>query len=454
MTDLPTGWVTAKITDLIGRDGLFIDGDWVESKDQDPLGSIRLLQLADIGDGLFLNKSSRFINDGKFIELRCTELRAGDVLVARMPDPLGRACLMPLMPQRCITVVDVAAIRPGEGSVKPRWLVRAINSPQFRTAMWLESSGTTRKRISRGNLAELPLPIPPIAEQQRIADKLDALLARVGACQDRLDRVAPLLKRFRQSVLNVAMSGQLTEDWRGIQSTETWRQLRILDVCVSVADGDHQAPPQSESGVPFITISAINNGRLDLKKASRFVSRKYFEALTDKRRPRQGDVLYSVTGSIGIPALVDTDADFSFQRHIAILRPATDKTSSAFLLLLLGSDQVKQQALSIATGTAQLTIPLGGLREIAIRLPSQKEQSEIVRRVETLFAFSDRLEAHLAKAQTAVDRLTPALLAKAFRGELVPQDSDDETASELLRRLAESKSHTPAGGRKARKISV
>jgi hypothetical protein len=97
VNELPRGWASAILSELIGPAGLFSDGDWVESKDQDPNGSIRLLQLADIGDGSFIDKSRRFINELKFDELRCTEVLENDILVARMPDPLGRACLaMPL----------------------------------------------------------------------------------------------------------------------------------------------------------------------------------------------------------------------------------------------------------------------------------------------------------------------------------------------------------------------
>lgn len=88
-----------------------------------------------------------------------------------------------------------------------------------------------------------------------------------------------------------------------------------------------------------------------------------------------------------------------------------------------------------------MTIPLSGLRRIGVPLPSPQEQAEIVRRVDTLFAFADRLEARLKAAQSATGRLTPALLAKAFRGELVPQDPDDEPASELLRRLQAASGH-------------
>ena len=453
MSGLPEGWENASLTDLLTADGIFTDGDWVESKDQDPKGSIRLLQLADIGDGRFVDKSCRFINEEKFAELRCTELFDNDVLIARMPDPLGRACMMPKMTQRCVTVVDVAVFRSGNNGVSNKWLMHTVNTPQLRAEIELNSSGTTRKRISRGNLAAMLLPIPPLAEQKRIADKLDSLLTRVDGCRDRLDRIPALLKRFRQSVLAAATSGRLTEDWRGTEERKDWKTTSLNTVCHSISDGDHQAPPQVKEGIPFITISAFNNGKLALGKASRFVPSSYYQGLSTTRRPSRGDVLYSVTGSIGIPALVNTDTEFTFQRHVAILKPDFSRISSDYLLHVLGSEQVRQQALAIATGTAQLTIPLNGLRALTVQLPSTAEQEEIVRRVETLFAFIDRIEARYATARKRVGQLTPALLAKAFRGELVAQNPADEPASDLLARLAATRAAAPKTRRGKKAIS-
>ena len=171
MNELPKGWVNAPLKSLLPHDGIFSDGDWIESKDQDPNGSIRLLQLADIGDGYFVDKSSRFVNEEKFTALNCTELKTGDVLIARMPDPLGRTCLLPEMPQPCITVVDVAVFRTGKEGASNKWLMNAINSPQLRAYMETNSSGTTRKRIARGKLTDMELHVPPINEQKRILCK-------------------------------------------------------------------------------------------------------------------------------------------------------------------------------------------------------------------------------------------------------------------------------------------
>ena len=95
MSELPPGWELGVIGDVLGGASIFSDGDWVESKDQDPKGDVRLIQLADVGDGVFRDRSNRFLTTSRARELRCTVLSRGDVLIARMPDPLGRACLFP-----------------------------------------------------------------------------------------------------------------------------------------------------------------------------------------------------------------------------------------------------------------------------------------------------------------------------------------------------------------------
>jgi type I restriction enzyme, S subunit len=152
------------LTELLSE-GLFIDGDWIETKDQDPKGEVRLVQLADIGDGVFKDRSSRFLAMAKAKELGCTFLEPGDVLVARMPEPLGRACIFPGVGRPAVTAVDVCILRPSADRARPEWLVKAINSPGFRASMQELVRGTTRQRISRTNLGTLQLRVPPIAEQ-------------------------------------------------------------------------------------------------------------------------------------------------------------------------------------------------------------------------------------------------------------------------------------------------
>ncbi len=215
MTDLPSTWALTPLENLIAHDGVFTDGDWVESKDQDPNGSVRLIQLADIADNRFVNKSSRFLTLDKAFELNCTFLKRGDILVARMPDPLGRSCLFPLEgDQSFVTVVDVCVIRLGSVAIEPRYLMRAINSPTVRGRISDLQSGSTRKRISRGNLATVPIPIAPTNEQRRIVERIEAMFDEIDKGVESLQTARSTLGLYRQSLLKSAFEGRLTADWR------------------------------------------------------------------------------------------------------------------------------------------------------------------------------------------------------------------------------------------------
>jgi type I restriction enzyme, S subunit len=158
---LPKSWDLRTIPELVGDKGVFIDGDWVESKDQDPNGDVRLIQLADVGDGNYRDRSARFLTSEKAKELGCTFLKKNDVLIARMPDPLGRACIYPGDEKPAVTVVDVCIVRSDKDSFDHRWLSHFVNAYPFRAAISGLQAGSTRKRISRGNLATIPLPVPP-----------------------------------------------------------------------------------------------------------------------------------------------------------------------------------------------------------------------------------------------------------------------------------------------------
>lgn len=207
--NLPNGWAIATLEDLILPDGVFVDGDWVERKDQDPTGGVRLIQLADIGDGTYLNRSARFLTHEKAEQLNCTFLRAGDVLIARMPQPLGRACIFPGEDRDCITVVDVCILRTGLGPQTQRWLMWTINAPVVRRAIASLQSGVTRQRISRRNLATISLPVPPVNEQDRIVTEIEKQFAQLDDAVNALHHIRADLQLYRAAVLKAACEGRL-----------------------------------------------------------------------------------------------------------------------------------------------------------------------------------------------------------------------------------------------------
>lgn len=186
----------------------FFDGDWVESKDQDPDGDIRLLQLADIGDGTFLDKSNRRINQEAFERLRCREVQAGDILIARMPHPLGRACTLPTGLGRTITVVDVAVLRPDPNRVIPKYLVYVLNSISFRAQLDSLQSGSTRQRISRSRLGQQRIPMPPVALQRAAVTDLDEVTGRIDAMLAKVAELKALLVERRAALITDVVTGR------------------------------------------------------------------------------------------------------------------------------------------------------------------------------------------------------------------------------------------------------
>ena len=322
--------------------------------------------------------------------------------------------------------------------------------------------------LSRGDAYQIVVALPPLAEQKRIADKLDTVLTRVDAVNTRLARVAPLLKRFRQSVLAAATSGRLTEDWHlqksgvrtdGLWSVpDGWKWVRAEELCEFITKGT--TPPkeamfEGEGEIPYIKVYNLKfDGTLDFTIAPTYITKRVHEGDLKRSRCLPNDVLMNIVGPpLGKVSVVpDSFAEWNINQAIARFRPVG--VQPAYLSICLRTPALIAHAVSRAKATAgQFNLTLEICRDLPIALPNADEQTEIVRRVETLFAFADRLEARLAQAQTAATRLTPALLAKAFRGELVPQDPNDEPAAQLLRRLQAERASAPkasAGrGRKA-----
>lgn len=446
MSDLtiPAGWTRVTIKELAGATGIFVDGDWIESKDQDPNGNIRLLQLADIGDGAFLSKSDRWINEDSFVQLRCSELVTGDVLIARMANPLGRACLMPALVQRCVTVVDVAALRVDSEYFDNRWVMYTINSPQIRAEIATQSSGTTRTRISRGRLGDIEIPFPPKAEQIRIADQLDALLTRIQSYNRRFDTIPTLLKQFRKAVLDAATLGTLTADWRQANGGDySWKDVQLSDIAEVQGGVTKDAKRQSalDEEVPYLRVANVQRGYIDLTevKTIRVPQAKLENLLLDK-----GDILFNEGGDLdklGRGWVWDGQIPrCTFQNHVFRAR-LFDKENQPKFVSWWGNSRGLEYFIRSGKQTTNLaSINKKMLESLPIRLPSQSEQTEIVRRVEAFFALVERLETRAAIIHTQAQRLTPLVLAKAFRGELVPQDPSDEPTLELLARLKTQRS--------------
>lgn len=305
-----------------------------------------------------------------------------------------------------------------------------------------KGKGGAQPNISQQLIKKHSILFPPLNEQKRIVTKLDAIIPRIDSLKARLDKIPALIKRFRQSVLTAAVTGKLTEKWReelGIDLTEC-----LLDEIIVGKPRNGYSPKSVnyKTAVKSLILTATTSGKFD---GNCF---KYI----DKEIPddsylwlEKDDILIQRSNSInyvGISAIYPgKNREFIYPDLMMKVQAKKDKVLPKFLLLSLQSQKTLDYFRTNATGTAgsmpKINQPL--VMKTPVVLPPLEEQTEIVRQVDNLFALADKLEAHFQKAKARIDKLSQSVLAKAFRGELVPQDPDDEPAEKLLERILAQK---------------
>ena len=281
--------------------------------------------------------------------------------------------------------------------------------------------------------------LAPLAEQRRIVAKLETLLGKVDACQRRLAKIPRLLKRFRQSVLAAACSGRLTADWRQQNEQDKEPTIRKLSELGDVTGGVTKNAKRITMSLraPYLRVANVYENRLELSEVLEIgITQQEF-----KRTCLEENDLLFVEGNgsldqIGRVALWNASIPRCVHQNHLIKFRAGREILPAFVLFQMMSPPGRAQLVEKATSSAGLnTLSISKISDVNLPVPALPEQHEIVRRVEQLFTFADQLEARFAKARAHVDKLTQSLLAKAFRGELVPQDPNDEPASALLARI-------------------
>jgi type I restriction enzyme S subunit len=272
----------------------------------------------------------------------------------------------------------------------------------------MQSHSTGIRNLNGDAYKNIEVPVPLLPEQQRIVGILDEAFEGLATAQanaeKNLQNARALFESHLQSVF--------TDQW---QSGEL---VTLADLATDITDGDHLPPPKSPTGVPFITIRNIIKETREIDFSDTFmVPRAYYDALKPYKKPRHGDVLYTVTGSFGIPVIVRDNTDFCFQRHIGLVRPKP-ATSSSWLYYLLMSPQLLKQANEGATGTAQKTVSLKLLRSFVVPKVSPKQQKQAEEKLDALTKETQRLAAIYRQKLAALAELKKSLLHQAFSGQL------------------------------------
>jgi len=431
VSDLPPGWADAKLEQIAEWGS---GGTPSRSRPEFYGGSIPWIKTGELGQGVILD------TEEKITELALENSSAklfpkGSVAVAMYGATIGKVALLGI---DAATNQACAVGIPKQGATTAQYLLHYLASQK--DAFVAKGQGGAQPNISQTIIKSWPIPLAPLPEQRRISDKLDSLLTKVNACHERLDRVPQILKKFREAVLESAASGRLTEEWRastGNSGQAVWTPMELAAVCEPdrvITYGVIKLGTDVPSGVPCLRTSNVRWLRIDeegIKRIDRALSEDYGRTVL-----RGDEVLVNVRGTLGgVAAVAPHMVGWNVSREVAVVPAASKLVQPQFLALWIASNSSQRWLTRVQRGVAYTGINIEDLRALPVSVPSFIEQSEIIRRVTGLFALAASLQRRHGNAVSRVERLTPSVLAKAFRGELGAQDPNDEPAEAMLDRI-------------------
>lgn len=394
-----------RFSEIAGETGIFVDGDWIEKKDQDAKGAVRLIQLADVGPGEFRDKSDRHITVEKAEELHCTFLRKGDILIARLGDPLCKACVFPL-DGLYITAVDVAILRIGSDVVNPKYLIYLLNSPWFKDQVKQYESGTTRKRISRKNLDRIEMIFPPLPEQERIVARIEELFSQLDAGVETLKKTKAQLSVYRQAVLKEAFSCCA-------------EKKSIREMSSIVTSGSRGwAKYYCDNGAKFIRIGNLTRNKIyiDLDDIQHVQLPDKAEGTRTKLAPN--DVLVSITADLGNIGLVPNGIGEAYvNQHIAMIR-FNNQMQGELYAWYLRSEYGQQDLLRNKRGGGKLGLGLDDIRDSRVPVVSNETAESILSIIECRLSVCDSIEQTVDTALQQAEAMRQSILKNAFEGRL------------------------------------
>lgn len=375
------------------------DGDWIESKDQSPDG-IRLVQTGNIGNGRFENKAgrARYVSKETFERLNCTEVFPGDVLVSRLPDPVGRSCKVPDIKQRMITAVDCTILR-FKKALDSDFFVRFSQSQAYQDEIASFITGSTRARISRKNLEQIQIPLPPLPVQRGIVARLDAELARADRMRERFLALAEsATARFRAI---------LSETFEQGENGDSWPRVKLGEVC-ELKSGFTPKPEEiAESGdTPYFRIASMNEAENDVEMVKPI---GYYIGKNNRRFPK-GALVFPKNGGAALTHKIRylvTDSIVDLNTGVFLPAESLDTDYLYYWFFALPIDRV------LVTGTLPF-VDFPRLSQQTLPLPPLPVQQSIVARLDAAQADCGRIEELARKGAEGCVALRAALLKEAF----------------------------------------
>ena len=407
-------WKTVKLKEICK---VFNDGDWIETKHQSKDG-LRLIQTGNVKSGSFSNRidKARYISEDTFASLNCTEIFPEDILVSRLPKPVGRACIIPALDERAITAVDCTIIRVKKEEVIPEFLNYYMQSPSYFVSVQKEVTGATRQRISRKKLGEIPVILPPLPEQQRIVAKLDAAFAEIDKAITLADKKEAEIEKFKSSLLTNQLSTSSNQE-----NTSNWKTVKFDELVLSKGTGmERKASLQSaDKNFPYLKMNNITkDNRLNL---STIVKVDANNEEIENYKLEKNDFLFNTRNSVelvGKSAIFEDDKLVLFNNNILRVK-FNSLVNAKYVNYFFTSFSGKKQLNRVKSGTTNVAaIYYKDLKNIEISLPPLPEQQRIVAKLDDAFSKLKIAKQSIEKMKSNYSALKSALLAQELQSEV------------------------------------
>lgn len=441
MSDLPQGWTLTTFGKLFDFKG----GSQPPKstfRDTAAPGYVRLLQIRDFES----DAKAVFIKD----HYKWPKCSAEDIMIGRYGASVGK-----ILGGKA-GAYNVALVRMifDHDNLHPGWVKQLLRSAYFQNPL-ANISRSAQNGFNKSDLESIDIPLPPLPEQRRIVTRIDSLTSKSRRACDHLDHIPRLVEKYKQAILAAAFRGDLTREWRGLASKydiewETHELGDIADIGTGATPKRGRTDYYEGGTIAWVTSGTVNEGIIT--HADEYITPAALNETNCKTYPA-GTLLMAMYGegkTRGKVAILGIEAATN-QALAAIQVRRRGPASPSFVLWYLRSQYLSLR--DQAAGGVQPNLNLGIIKRTSIDLPSSSEQDEIVRRIEAAFAWVNRLTADAASARKLVNNLDQAVLAKAFRGELVPQDPADEPASALLERIRAERASAPKVKRGRRKVA-
>ncbi|MEU8346631.1 restriction endonuclease subunit S [Spirillospora sp. NPDC048832] len=457
MTDLPTGWAWATLENLLAvekrpiTDGPF--GSKLATRHYTASGA-RVIRLQNIGDGVFRDEEV-FISDEYFEQLRDHEVRPGDLVIASLGEKLPRACIVPDLGAPAIVKADCirARIHPG---VDVRWVLYALMAPETREWASSRIKGVGRPRLGMVGIRQIPLPVPPLVEQRRIIAVLEDRLSGIEDGVEQVAKVIQRIDRFRDALMTAVCTGKLAADSApgliaakpppansvdgdlpSIPSHWSWARLgEIAEVVGGVTKDSKKQSDTTLPEVPYLRVANVQRGRLDLTNVARI---RVPSQKAKQLELKFGDVLLNEGGDrdkLGRGWIWESQIPGCIhQNHVFRARVLDDVLDPKLLAWHTNSFGKRWCEVNGKQSINLASISLSKIKLLPVPVPPADEQGQMVAEAEQYLTLLDSAEQAARASISRAHNLRRSLLAEAFAGRLVEQDSTDEPASVLLERI-------------------